>query len=175
MQSSESPHWYAVYTRPNMEKKLTAELLDKGIVAYCPVQRVQRQWSDRKKVLEVPAFRGYVFVQIHDQIRWQVLASNGALNFVCHNGKPARITPAEIDTVRRFFQDLEETLLDETDISISDIARVYSGVMMGMEGEVIDLKHRYVVLRIPALGLQMQVKVPKEKIQIIKKGKAIGG
>ena len=173
MQTSDSPHWYAVYTRPNMEKKLTAELLEKGIVAYCPVQRVQRQWSDRKKVIEVPAFRGYVFVQIHDKIRWQVLATNGALNFVCHNGKPARIPTSEIDTVRRFFLDLEETLLDETDISVSDIARVYSGVMMGMEGEVVDLKHRYVVLRIPALGLQMQVKVPKENIQIVKKGKAV--
>jgi len=173
MQSSESPHWYAIYTRPNMEKKLTAELLEKGIVAYCPIQRVMRQWSDRKKVIEVPAFRGYVFVHIHDKIRWQVLATNGVLNFVCHNGKPARIPNGEMETVRLFFQDIEACVLDESDISVNDIARVYSGVLMGMEGEVVDLKHRYVILRIPALGLQMQVKVPKENIQVIKKGKVL--
>lgn len=173
MQSSESPHWYAIYTRPNMEKKLTAELLEKGIVAYCPIQRVMRQWSDRKKVIEVPAFRGYVFVQIHDKIRWQVLATNGVLNFVCHNGKPARIPNSEMETVRLFFQDIEACVLDESDISVNDIARVYSGVLMGMEGEVVDLKHRYVILRIPALGLQMQVKVPRENIQVIKKGKVL--
>lgn len=173
MQTSDSPHWYAVYTRPNMERKLTAELLEKGIVAYCPIQKVMRQWSDRKKVIEVPAFRGYVFVQIHDKIRWHVLAANGVLNFVCHNGKPARIPNSEMDTVRLFFQDMETCVLDETDISVNDIARVYSGVLMGMEGEVVDLKHRYVILKIPALGLQMQVKVPRENIQVIKKGKAI--
>jgi transcription antitermination factor NusG len=173
MQTSDSPHWYAVYTRPNMERKLTAELLEKGIVAYCPIQKVMRQWSDRKKVIEVPAFRGYVFVQIHDKIRWHVLTANGVLNFVCHNGKPARIPNSEMETVRLFFQDMETCVLDETDISVNDIARVYSGVLMGMEGEVVDLKHRYVILKIPALGLQMQVKVPRENIQVIKKGKAI--
>jgi transcription antitermination factor NusG len=173
MQSIESPHWYALYTRPNMEKKITAELLEKGIVAYCPIQRVLRQWSDRKKVIEVPAFRGYIFVQIHDKIRWQVLTANGVLNFVCHNGKPARIPASEIETVRLFFQDIESSVLPETDIAISDIARVYSGVLMGMEGEVVDVKHRFAILRIPSLGLQMQVKIPRENIQVIKKGKAL--
>jgi transcription antitermination factor NusG len=173
MTLQESPHWYAVYTRPHAEKKLTELLLEQGIVAYCPLQKVMRQWSDRKKVLEVPAFRGYVFVQIHDKIRWQVLATAGALNFVCHEGKPARIPPSEIETVRLFFEDLKEHVVDETEIAVSDIARVYSGVLMGMEGEVIDIKHRYALLRIPALGLQMQVKVPKENIQLIKKGKAV--
>ena len=57
--------WYAVYTRPNQEKKVTDQLSKKGVVVYCPLQKVIRQWSDRKKVLEIPAFRGYVFVQIH--------------------------------------------------------------------------------------------------------------
>lgn len=165
----ETPYWYAVYTRPNQEKKVAEQMALKGMVVYCPLQKVLRQWSDRKKVLEVPAFKGYVFVQIHDEIRWQVLATQGVLNFVCHNGKPARIPPSEIDTVRRFFQDLESSVLDETDIRVSDVARVYSGVLMGLEGQVVDIQHRYAILSIPTLGLQMQVKVPKENVQLVKR------
>ena len=52
-------HWYAVYTKPNLEKKVTSSLENKGIVVYCPLQKVERQWSDRKKILEIPAFKGY--------------------------------------------------------------------------------------------------------------------
>jgi len=169
MSHPDTPYWYAVYIRPNQEKKVAELLANKGMVAYCPLQRVLRQWSDRKKVLEVPAFKGYVFVQIHDEIRWQVLATQGVLNFVCHNGKPARIPPREIETVRLFFQDMESRVVDETDIRISDVARVYSGVLMGMEGRVVDIQHRYAILSIPSLGLQMQVKVPKEQVEVVRR------
>lgn len=171
---SETPFWYAVYTRPNQEKKISEALALKGIVVYCPLQKVMRQWSDRRKVLELPAFKGYVFVQIHDEIRWQVLATAGVLNFVCHNGKPARIPSKEIDIVRLFFQGLEDNVVDETDIKISDVARVYSGLLMGMEGEVIDIQHRYAILNIPSLGLSMQVKVERENVQVIKRKNQAG-
>ena len=42
-------YWYAVYTMPNFEKKVNDALQQKGIVSYCPLQKVQRQWADRKK------------------------------------------------------------------------------------------------------------------------------
>lgn len=169
MASQENVFWYAIYTRPNQEKKVADQLARKGVVVYCPLQKVMRQWSDRKKILEIPAFRGYVFVQIHDAIRWEVLATEGIINFVCHEGKPARIPAKEIETVRLFFQDLSGNIIDETDIRVNDVARVYSGVLMGMEGEVVDVKNKYAILLIPSLGLQMQVKVPKENIQVLKR------
>lgn len=172
MAQREVPYWYAVYTRPNMEKKVTASLENRGIVVYCPLQKVERQWSDRRKVLEVPAFKGYVFVNIHDAIRWQVLATNGVLNFVCHDGKPARIPQREIDEVRRFFQGIAGYTLSEADISLKDLARVYSGPLMGLEGEVAEVQHRFAVLNIPSLGLSMQIKVNLANLQVVRK--AIG-
>ena len=169
MVPSETPYWYAVYTRPNMEKKVAEALAHKGLVVYCPLQKVQRQWTDRKKILEIPAFKGYVFVCIHDTIRWQVLATTGVLNFVCHCGKPARIPSKEIDTIRLFFKDLQQQVVDEADIRILDTARVSSGLFMGLEGQVVDVEHKYIVLTIPSLGLAMQVKVDRENIRLVKR------
>lgn len=169
MYQQETPYWYAVYTRPNMEKKIAETLAYKGLVVYCPLQKVVRQWSDRRKILEIPAFKGYVFVQIHDALRWQVLAAPGVLNFVCHNGKPARIPVKEIDTMRLFFEGLQNRIFDETDIRVHDVARVYSGAFMGLEGEVVDVQHRYAVLSIPTLGLSMQVKVDRENVEVVKR------
>ena len=167
--SADTPYWYAVYTRPNLEKKVAELLAMKGIVVYCPLQKVVRQWSDRKKVLEIPAFKGYVFVQIHDAIRWQVLATNGVLNFVCHTGKPARIPYHEMEEVRRFFEGLDEHTVNESDIQMYDMARVYSGAMMGVEGEVIALENKYAVLRVPSLGLQLQVKVERRNVEKVRR------
>ena len=166
---NEMPYWYAVYVKPNMEKKTAAALAEKGMVVYCPLYKVMRQWSDRKKVLEVPAFKGYVFVQIHDAIRWQVLATVGVLNFVCHNGKPGRIPVKEMEAMRLFFEGLENECLQESDLQVCDMARVYSGAMMGLEGEVIALENKYAVLLVPALGLQMQVKVERRNVERVRR------
>ncbi|HMJ47328.1 MAG TPA: transcription termination/antitermination NusG family protein, partial [Ferruginibacter sp.] len=53
--------WYVVYTRPRWEKKVAATLDERGVENYCPLNRVNRQWSDRKKVVLEPLFKGYVF------------------------------------------------------------------------------------------------------------------
>ena len=62
-----SYHWYAIYTRSRGEK-VTAKLLsDQGIEAYLPLQRKLRQWSDRKKWVEVPYINSYVFVMYYKE------------------------------------------------------------------------------------------------------------
>jgi len=99
--------WYAVYTKPRWEKKVAAMLLEKGIENYCPVNKVTRQWSDRKKVVMEPVFKGYVFVKLEDNKKWQVKDVNGILNFVYWLGKPAVIRDEEIDTIRKFLNEFK--------------------------------------------------------------------
>ncbi|MEO6221006.1 MAG: transcription termination/antitermination NusG family protein, partial [Ginsengibacter sp.] len=50
--------WYVVYTRPRWEKKIAENLLRLGIEHYCPLNKVTRQWSDRKKKVLEPLFKG---------------------------------------------------------------------------------------------------------------------
>ena len=61
--NDEAYFWYAVYTKPRWEKKVAERLLEKGIDHYCPLNKVIRQWSDRKKAILEPIFKGYVFVR----------------------------------------------------------------------------------------------------------------
>ena len=83
--------WYAVYTKPRWEKKIDSVLARKGIESWCPLQKVQRQWSDRKKTIEEPLFKSYVFVHVDEQERVKVLMTDGVLNYVFYLGKPAAI------------------------------------------------------------------------------------
>ena len=52
-----STWWHAVYTKPRWEKKVAALLDAKGIEYYCPLNRVVKQWSDRKKTVLEPLFK----------------------------------------------------------------------------------------------------------------------
>ena len=56
--------WYAIYVRSRHEKCVQTDLQNKGIESSLPFMKVTRQWSDRRKKVEVPLFRGYVFVCI---------------------------------------------------------------------------------------------------------------
>ena len=58
-------HWHAIYVCSRSEKKVCENLNKKNIEAYVPVVKTIRQWSDRKKKIELPLINGYVFVRIN--------------------------------------------------------------------------------------------------------------
>ena len=57
-----SEKWIAVYTKPRHEKTVSNDLYKKGYEVYLPLLREKRKWSDRKKWIEFPLFKSYLFV-----------------------------------------------------------------------------------------------------------------
>jgi len=156
--------WYAIYTKPRWEKKVDGVLLQKGINSWCPLQKVERQWSDRKKIIEEPLFRSYVFVRINKEERLGVLMTDGVLNFVHYLGKPAVIRDEEVDVIKKY--------LDEEDAKIDIISiegfkenmkvRVNHGVFMDNEGTVLRGGRKKVYVQLESLGQVMVVEFPTE-------------
>lgn len=92
--------WFAVQTKPKHEKRAAAELEEKGIVVFLPLRTVVRQWSDRKRELQLPLFTNYLFVRIgadRDE-RIAVLRTNAIVRFVGKQGGVS-IPDEEIDAV----------------------------------------------------------------------------
>src|SRR5688500_10904022 len=94
--------WYAVYTRPRWEKKVAAALSKSEIENYCPLNKVERRWSDRKKIIEEPLFTSYVFVRASLKEQTVIRETDGIVNFVYWLGRPAVIRNEEIDLIKRF-------------------------------------------------------------------------
>ena len=88
--------WYVLHTRPRWEKKVADTLEQKGIETYCPVKKVKRKWSDRIKIVEEPFFKACVFVKISLDQRTEVRLTEGVMNFVYRNGKPAQVKESEM-------------------------------------------------------------------------------
>jgi transcription antitermination factor NusG len=156
--------WYAVYTRPRWEKKVNNLLLQKGIESYCPLNKVRRKWSDRIKTVEEPLFKSYVFVKIKEDERTAVRMTNGVVNFVYWNGKPAIIKEKEIQTIKLFLDEYESVEAIKMELAADDRVRVIAGPMMDQEGKVLELKNKMAKVCIDSLGYMLIAYIDKSKL-----------
>ncbi len=159
--------WYAVYTRPRWEKKVAASLLEKGIENYCPINKVTRQWSDRKKVVLEPVFKGYVFVRLEEDKKWEIKQVNGVLNFVYWLGKPAVIRDEEIDVIRKFLNEFTDVQVEQKGLVVNSEVRIKQGVMMNYHGIVLEVLGNRAVVKIETLDIQLSAHFDKKNLEII--------
>ena len=162
MENKLTKKWYAIYTKPRWEKKIDSVLIRKGIESWCPLQKVERQWSDRKKIIEEPLFKSYVFVRIDDTERSKVLMTDGVLNFVYYLGKPAVIKDEEVENIKLYLaeKDAKITIISDEGFSSGDLVKVNYGVFMDQEGTVVRGGRKKVYVQLQGLGQVMIVEFP---------------
>ncbi len=131
----EQPRWYAIQTRPRHEKKVATELTALGITHYLPLVEETHRWSDRKKVVEVPLFTGYTFVNITQDAasRLSVLRIYGVLNFVGTRNLGQPIPDTQIEDVRLLLKH-QIPLAPYPFLKIGQRVRIRGGALEGMEG-----------------------------------------
>lgn len=169
----ENKKWYAIYTRARWEKKVSDVLNRKGIANYCPLNKVMRQWSDRKKIVYEPLFTSYVFVNVSENDFLSIKKVSGVINMVYWLGKPAVIHDFEIETIKRFLNEFDNVKLQKTPINISDKVRILGGPLMAYEGQVLSVKSKTVRVALPSLGYMMYVEVDCVNVELIQSGQAI--
>jgi transcription antitermination factor NusG len=156
--------WYALYTKPRWEKKIDSVLIRKGVESWCPLQKIERQWSDRKKIIEDPLFKSYVFVRIDSSEKTKVLMTDGVLNFVHYLGKPAVIKDEEVDNIKRYLAEKDASIfiISQDGFQPDTKIRVNHGVFMDNEGTVIRGGRKKVYVKLESLGQIMVVEFPAE-------------
>jgi transcription antitermination factor NusG len=166
MEEQKEKKWFAIYTKPRWEKKVNAKLLLKGVESWCPVQKKESKWSDRKKIIDDPLFKSYVFVHINEDEKIKVLTTNGAVRFVSHLKKPAVIRDEEIELIRSYLLEKDAQISVENLRSFSENNKVVirKGVFMDMEGTVTKGGTKKVYVRLESLDQLMVVEFPAEHL-----------
>lgn len=159
-----SAKWFALYTKPRWEKKVNNLLLQKGIETYCPLNKVRRKWSDRVKLVEDPLFKSYVFVRITDADRSEVRITDGVVNFVHWDGKPAVIKDKEIQVIKQFLEEHENVEVIKIDLELNQRVTITEGPMLNMEGKVVQIKHKVAKVAIDSLGCMLIADIEKGKL-----------
>lgn len=139
-------------------------LTEKGLESYCPLNKVRRKWSDRVKIVEEPLFKSYVFVKVSDEDRSKVRMTNGAINFVYWDGKPAVIKEKEITAIRRFLDEYENVEARPVDLKLNQRVRITNGTLMDKEGKVVDIRHKTAKIAIDSLGYILVAVIDRTKL-----------
>lgn len=163
-------HWYAIYTNPRAEKKVAQALQLNGIACYLPLQITIKQWSDRKKKVEEPLFKSYVFVHVNLELEKHiVLNSPGIVKFVRIGGENPKIRPHIIEAIKLSLSNFQDIEVSAEIIATNQYVKVIAGPLQGYEGEVKE-KHgsQYFVIKIEELGTQLFIKIPPQHLEIIK-------
>jgi transcription antitermination factor NusG len=165
-------NWYAIYVHSRAEKKVHTELKLLEIESFLPLQRKLRQWSDRKKWVELPLISGYVFVHITRKHYDRVLQIDNVMQYVRFEGKAATIRDQDIEILKRMLgqSDLDVEITNE-DLQPGAQVEIIAGPMMGVKGELVSFRgNNKVALRIPPLGFTVLVESPARNLVVMREG-----
>lgn len=150
--------WFVIYCKPNTEKKTAKRLAEIGIKTYCPTQLQIRQWSDRKKKIQVPVLPSMVLVYLYEKDRNKVFQIATVVRYLFWLNQPAIVTQTEIENLEKAltgnYKDISIDKLNPNDAKVK-----LRGI--GLEDQSGHLKyttktHHYVYLE--RLGYVIKIK-----------------
>lgn len=157
--------WYAAYTKPRNEKKVYERLVATGIETYLPLQHRLKQWSDRKKIVEEPLFRSYIFVRITQKDYFKVLNTSGIVRYITFEKKAVPIPDSQIELIKHLLeQNIEVEAVEET-LEPGARVEVKFGSFIGLIGDLIEHKGKQkVIVRLDHISHSLLVTLPVQYV-----------
>ena len=128
-----------------------------GIRSYCPVFKQVKQYSDRKKKVEIPLLRSYVMVKIQDKDRNRVFSVPGVVRYVFWLGKPAIVREKEIELMEKNLSGIYQGV-SITSVHKGSNYTITAGPFKGHNGRVVSLFKNSVKLELSSLGILVTLK-----------------
>lgn len=129
-----------------------------GIDCYCPLVIKERQWSDRKKKVEVPLFNSYVFVHLEEKDRALVFQSPGAVRYLFWLQKPAMVREDEIATIKKWLSAPDLVEIEVSTYQVGDTIQVDSGPFVNQQAKVQEVTASHYVLVLESMGCVLKMK-----------------
>lgn len=161
--------WYPIYTRSRAEKSTQEALSKKNIITYLPLIKVQKQWSDRKKIIEEPLLKSYLFIYISEKEYNEVLMTYGVSKFIYFSGKIAAIPNQQIQDLKLLLANESELEVLTHEINPGEKILIKAGPFKGLIAELVSLKNgKSIVLRLESLGHAILIKTSMAYIEVLK-------
>lgn len=158
--------WYALYTKSRAEKKVANELNKLGITNYLPIKKELRQWSDRKKWVEVPVISSYIFINIPAERYNDVFQVNGIVAYVSYKGTAVNIPDHEIEAMRKTIENKISFEVENTTLKKGQEVTLTSGPLKGIKGIVENIQgSKKLYLNITNIGYSMVINLDEATIE----------
>ena len=165
--------WYVAHTYSGYENKVKADientivnrnLQDQILEVYVPMQEVEREGKDKKKLVQQKMFPAYVLIKMfmNDDTWYVVRTTRGVTGFVGPGSKPVPLTDEEVASMGLM------SSVAEAPFSIGDSVIVTSGVWEDTVGIVrqIDLKNKTVTINIDMFGRETPTELSFNDVEV---------
>jgi transcription antitermination factor NusG len=153
--------WFAIYTSPRAEKKVADRLTKSGIECYLPLFKQLKKWSDRKKWVEEPLFKSYLFVSVSEAEYYQVLNTNGVVRYITFGGKAVPVPEADLDIIKKLLIEYPDELEAAENLAAGSPIEIIAGPMMGVKGELVDFRgEKRASIRVEYINQSLLINIP---------------
>jgi transcription antitermination factor NusG len=164
--------WHALYVRSRSEKKVLSQLQEMGIEAYLPLVTKIKQWSDRRKKIEEPLFKSYVFVRSNAKEYLPILNVYGVMRFVTFEREAVVVPDNQIVAIKRFVEDYEHgegfKMQNNEELKVGQMVRIINGPMKDLKGRLHTIcNKRLLVVYIESVGQYLSVTIPRARVEPI--------
>ena len=161
------PLWYVLHTKSRSEKVVNEVLVKKSIEVFLPTLHVPSKRKDRRVMLDLPLFPGYVFVKtgLHSDQYLSILKTSGVVKLVGSKDGPTPVGAPIIESLRIMVQS-GESILTGLFFEKGERVLVVKGPFTGVSG--IFSMHKgqgRVIVFIDILGQSASVEVDEEDIK----------
>jgi transcription antitermination factor NusG len=161
--------WHVLHVIANHEKKVAQHLAARSLEHYLPLYCERSQRTDRPIILELPLFRGYVFVRFSPQNRLSVISTPGVLRLL-GDGRNNTINHEEIERIRDGLAN-GYLLRPHPQVTVGTPVRVRGGIFDGVVGVVTALRHRCkVVIALAAIKQCFSLEIDCSEVEILING-----
>lgn len=165
-----SKFWIAAYTRPKSEKKAAVELAKSHIEVYVPIQTQIREWSDRRKKVDVVVIPMILFAKVASEDILTIKKHPLIINVLGYPGRKelANIPESQIINLKHMLKDADSPVtFIEHPFNLTDTVRVTRGNLVGLIGKVERIKEgkTKLVVCLDMLGGAM-VEIDSEDLEI---------
>lgn len=167
--------WWALYTRHQHEKQVADTLQAKGFEVFLPLYESLRHWKDRRKVLALPLFPGYVFVRGDHRRRLGIVSTPG-VHMILSRGEAEAVVPEEeIEALGRTL-DAKLAVEPHPFLKCGDRVRVERGALEGVEGILVRKKNLFrLVLSVEMLAQSVAVEIDVTDVQPLRSSALLPG
>jgi transcription elongation factor/antiterminator RfaH len=161
--------WYVLHTKSRFENVVNEGLIKKSIEVFLPKVRVRSKRRDRKVMIKVPLFPGYLFVETdlapYEHI--EIVKTVGAVRLIGNKDGPIPVPSETVQSLKIMVKG-SDTVSTGTRFRKGDRVMVVHGPFAGVVGTFARYggKER-VIVNIEALGQFAGVDVNEEDIEIL--------
>ena len=152
-------NWYVLYVQSRKEKKVAEMLQEMKVQVCCPHIKEIRQWSDRKKTIESPLFKSYVFVRLQDRERQLVFGVPGVVRYLFWLGKPAVVRDEEIQAIKKWLEEDEVEEITLSKLVPGDELHIKNGILKNQKAVIQEVGKTRIRLVLAGLGVVVNAKI----------------